>query len=81
MPTARSNKLSKGQRDALKAIAAGAGSFHRLIGDRLEAAGLAFPVSGIFNFLVGCNSRSADGWVLTPAGSAAIGLSLASTEA
>lgn len=65
-------KLSKGQRDALRKIAAGEGSFHAITGARIERALLAYPVSGFSNFIVGCNHRTADGWVLTELGQACI---------
>ena len=69
-------KLTKGQREALKAIAARTGTFNSSIGDKLVAGELAYPISGILNFLVGCNTRDADGWVLTSSGAEAIGMEL-----
>lgn len=67
-------KLTKARRDALKQIAAREGTFHRRTGDALERAGLAYPVSGLFNFIANCNCRCASGWVLTEAGANALGL-------
>lgn len=69
-------KLTKGQREALKAIAAGDGTFHRSIGEAIERGGLAYPVRGILNFIANCNCRTANGWVLTDLGAAAIGMEL-----
>jgi hypothetical protein len=70
--TAQSTKLTKGQTTALKAIAGGSGTFHRIIGERLEALDLAFPVAGLQNFLSACNARTAWGWALTPKGAEAL---------
>jgi hypothetical protein len=70
--TAQPAKLTKGQKAALVAVADRSGSFHRLIGERLEALGLAFPIAGLQNFLVSCNTRTAWGWALTPKGEAAL---------
>jgi hypothetical protein len=68
-------KLTKGQREAIRKIADRQGSFPRVIGERLERDGLAYHVSGDFNFLIGCNCcncRTANGWVLTDLGQACI---------
>jgi hypothetical protein len=65
-------KLTKAQKAALAAIAAGAGSFHRDIGERLEAMGLAYPIAGLQNFISNCNQRTAWGWALTDAGAMAL---------
>jgi hypothetical protein len=65
-------KVTRSQKAAFAAIAAGSGSFHLLVGERLEARGLAFPVAGLQNFLVACNTRSAWGWALTPKGAEAL---------
>jgi hypothetical protein len=70
--TAQPTKLTKGQKAALKAIAGGSGTFHRIIGERLEALGLAFPVAGLQNFLASCNARTAWGWALTDKGAEAL---------
>lgn len=79
MMTSLSNlpKITKGQRDALKMIAEGRGSFHSSVGDRLERDKLAYPLSGLLNFLARCNCRTADGWVLTELGAACIGYEIA----
>jgi hypothetical protein len=70
--TPQTPKLTKAQKAALAAIAAGAGTFHRLIGERLEAMGLAYPIAGIQNFISNCNQRTAWGWALTDAGALAL---------
>lgn len=65
-------KLTKGQRECLKAIASQAGgSFHRRVVQPLFDAGLIFPAFGnITFFLVGCNGHGANNFVLTEAGTA-----------
>jgi hypothetical protein len=66
-------KITKGERAALWMIARREGTFHSVLGHRLQQSALAYPVSGVFNFLVGCNCRTADGWMLTDLGAAHIG--------
>jgi hypothetical protein len=65
-------KLTKGQKAALAAIADPFGSFHRLIGESLEAPDLAFPVAGPQNFLAAYKTRTAWGWALTDKGAVAL---------
>lgn len=61
-------RLTARQTAALVAISAGAGSFHRTVGEALERLGLVVPFPSA---LTGHNAKLAHHWALTPRGSLA----------
>ena len=67
-------RLTKGMSDALRAIAAGHGQFHKIVAGKIEAAGLAVARPTTFNMIVKCNTCFASDWLLTESGAAAIGM-------
>lgn len=72
--SAPTTRITAGQRKALKAIAAGSGTFHKLVGNALQRAGLAYPQPVLSELLIGSNCRYAVNWVLTEAGADVIGV-------
>lgn len=68
-------KLTKGQRDFLKAIYEDrGGEFHIRVVQPMFDAGYVFPMTDNFSFWIqGCNSHSASKFVLLPAGYEAMG--------
>jgi len=71
--TSQPIKLTKGQRDCLKAVRNQAGgSFHRRVVQPLFDAGLIFPTPDNITFwIVGCNGHGANAFALTERGMAA----------
>jgi|GEM_PF-6653332 len=75
-------RLTKGMTDALRAIAAGQGQFHKIVANRIAGAGLAAPqpvtLAGYRpngrGWFVEHRFKDAADWLLTEAGAAAIGM-------
>ncbi len=70
--TEQAVKLTKGQRAALRMIAAGDCCFQKTVAGKIEALGLAVPLPTLMNMLVGCNTKDALHWRLTIEGAQAL---------
>jgi len=76
------HRLTKGMKDALAAIAAGQGQFHKIVANRIAGAGLAVAqpvtIAGYLptgrGWFVDHRFKDASNWLLTEAGAAAIGM-------